>query len=191
MRVDNAPVHHTQLEIAGFPLPDRGDFDHGAYQSEWTATAGYRPTTLLATLGCPYGCEFCSKPVFGDDVRLRPLDAVLAEIDDIVRLGYDGLWIADDTFTLHRDYLEEFCRRVAPLGLTWSCLSRANGIDPATARLMRGRLPPRLSRARVGKPGDAGPHAETDDRRAERALGDRVRRSRRRGRRLLHRRLPG
>ena len=98
---------------------------------------GYRPTTLLATLGCPYDCEFCSKPVFGNAVRRRPLDAVIAEIDDIVRLGYDGLWIADDTFTLHRDYLEEFCRRVTPLGLTWSCLSRANGIDPVTAAVMR------------------------------------------------------
>jgi anaerobic magnesium-protoporphyrin IX monomethyl ester cyclase len=62
---------------------------------------------------------------------------VFAEIEDIARLGYDALWIADDTFTLRRDYLEEFCRRVTPLGLSWSCLSRANGIEPATARLMR------------------------------------------------------
>jgi anaerobic magnesium-protoporphyrin IX monomethyl ester cyclase len=113
-----------------------GDVDHRAYQREWAPT-GHRPTTLLATLGCPYGCEFCSKPVFGDEVRRRPLDAVMAEVDDIVRLGYDSLWIADDTFTLHRDYLEEFCRRVAPLGLTWSCLSRANGIDLVTAGMMR------------------------------------------------------
>ena len=135
-RVENPPAHHTQEQLAAFPLPDRRDFDHRAYQREWAPT-GHRPTTLLATLGCPYGCEFCSKPVFGGDVRLRPLDAVFAEIDDIVRLGYDGLWIADDTFTLHRDYLEEFCRRVTPLGLTWSCLSRANGIQPATAELMR------------------------------------------------------
>ena len=135
-RVVNPPVHHSQEEIAAYPLPDRDDFDHRAYQREWAPT-GHRPTTLLATLGCPYGCEFCSKPVFGDVVRLRPLDAVMAEIDDIVRLGYDGLWIADDTFTLHRGYLEEFCRRVAPLGLTWSCLSRANGIDPVTAGMMR------------------------------------------------------
>ena len=136
LRIDNPPVHHSQEEIAGFPLPDRGDFDHRAYQGAWAPT-GHRPTTLIATLGCPYGCEFCSKPVFGDAVRLRPLDRVFAEVEDIVRLGYDGLWIADDTFTLRRDYLEEFCRRVAPLRLTWSCLSRANGIDPATARLMR------------------------------------------------------
>ena len=136
VRVANAPVHHSQEEIAAYPLPDRGDFDHRGYQREWAPT-GYRPTTLLATLGCPYACEFCSKPVFGNAIRRRPLDAVMAEIDDIVSLGYDGLWIADDTFTLHRDYLEEFCRRVAPLGLTWSCLSRANGIDPVTAGMMR------------------------------------------------------
>ena len=136
VRVDVPAVHHTQEQIACFPLPDRSDFDHRAYQREW-APAGSRPTTLLATLGCPYDCEFCSKPVFGRDVRVRPLDAVFAEIDDIMRLGYDGLWIADDTFTLRRDYLEEFCRRIMPLGLTWSCLSRANGIDPSTARMMR------------------------------------------------------
>jgi anaerobic magnesium-protoporphyrin IX monomethyl ester cyclase len=136
LRSDNPPVHHSQEEIAAFPLPDRGDFDHRAYQAAWAST-GRRPATLIATLGCPYGCEFCSKPVFGEAVRLRPLDRVLAEVEDIVRLGYDGLWIADDTFTLRRDYLEGFCRRVAPLRLTWSCLSRANGIDPATARLMR------------------------------------------------------
>ncbi len=136
VRRDVPPVHHTQEQIAAFPLPDRRDFDHRAYQREWAPT-GSRPTTLLATLGCPYDCEFCSKPVFGRSVRVRPLDAVFAEIGDIVRLGYDGLWIADDTFTLRRDYLEEFCRRITPLRLTWSCLSRANGIDPATARMMR------------------------------------------------------
>lgn len=136
LRIDNPPVHHSQEEIAGFPLPDRGDFDHRAYQAAWAST-GRRPATLIATLGCPYGCEFCSKPVFGEAVRLRPLDRVLAEVEDIVSLGYDGLWIADDTFTLRPDYLEGFCRRVAPLRLSWSCLSRANGIDPATARLMR------------------------------------------------------
>jgi anaerobic magnesium-protoporphyrin IX monomethyl ester cyclase len=136
VRVDNPAVHHTQEQIAAFPLPDRSDFDHVAYQREWAPT-GSRPTTLLATLGCPYGCEFCSRPVFGDVVRVRPLDAVFAEIDQIVRLGYDGLWIADDTFTLRRDYLEEFCRRITPLGLSWSCLSRANGIRPETAALMR------------------------------------------------------
>jgi len=134
--VDNPPVHHPESELAAFPLPDRGDFDHAAYQRVWREKTGRTPTSLIVTLGCPYGCDFCSKPIFGDAVRRRPLDSVFEEIAQIRGLGYDGLWIADDTFTLDARYLEEFCRRIAPLRLSWSCLSRANGIAPETARLM-------------------------------------------------------
>ena len=140
-RADVPPVHHDADVIAALPAPDRGDFDHAAYQREWAPT-GARPTTLVATYGCPYACEFCSKPVWGNEVRRRPLDAVIDEVRGLMELGYDALWIADDTFTLSRDYLEEFCRRVAPLGLTWSCLSRANGIH-------------RARRSRCGRPAAA------------------------------------
>ena len=59
-----------------------------------------RPRRSSSTLGCPYGCDFCSKPIFGNVVRRRDLDAVFAEIEQIRALGYDSLWIADDTFTL-------------------------------------------------------------------------------------------
>jgi len=137
MHIDNPTVHHPESELAAFPLPDRGDFDHAAYQRVWRGKTGTQPTSMIVTLGCPYGCDFCSKPIFGDEVRRRPLDAVFEEIDQILALGYDSLWIADDTFTLDAAYLEEFCRRIAPLGLGWSCLSRANGIRPETARLMK------------------------------------------------------
>ncbi|HMK91982.1 MAG TPA: radical SAM protein, partial [Thermoleophilia bacterium] len=133
---DVPPEHHSEEVIAAFPAPDRSDFDHAAYQREWAPT-GSRATTLVATFGCPYSCEFCSKPVWGDDVRHRPIDAVIAEVRGLAELGYDALWIADDTFTLSAGYLEEFCRRVVPFGLTWSCLSRANGIRPRTALAMR------------------------------------------------------
>jgi len=136
-RVDNPAVHHSESEIAAFPLPDRSGFDHAAYQKEWQEKTGTRPTSLIATLGCPYGCDFCSKPIFGNVLRHRPLEAVFAEIEQIGRLGYDSLWIADDTFTFDPPYLEEFCRRITGLPITWSCLSRANGIDEATALRMR------------------------------------------------------
>ena len=132
---DVPPAHHTAEQVAAFAPPDRGDFDHAAYQREWAPT-GSLPTSLLATFGCPYSCEFCSKPVFGHDVRRRPLDAVMAEIQEMLLLGYDALWIADDTFTLHKPYLEGFCRRIEPLGITWSCLSRADDVGVATARAM-------------------------------------------------------
>jgi anaerobic magnesium-protoporphyrin IX monomethyl ester cyclase len=135
--VDNPPVHYPQSRLVSFPLPDRTDFDHAAYQKEWLRKTGTKTTTMIVTLGCPYGCEFCSKPIFGNVVRRRGLDAVFAEIDQVQALGYDSLWIADDTFTLDLPYLEEFCRRMAGRRMHWSCLSRADGIQEDTVRLMK------------------------------------------------------
>jgi anaerobic magnesium-protoporphyrin IX monomethyl ester cyclase len=137
LRVDNPTVHHPESELETFPLPDRSDFDHAAYQKEWQQKTGTKATSMIATLGCPYGCEFCSKPIFGNVVRRRDLDAVFAEIAQIRDLGYDSLWIADDTFTLNTAYLEEFCRRIQGTGMSWSCLSRADGVSPQTLRLMK------------------------------------------------------
>ena len=137
LHVDNATIHHGEAELATFPLPDRSDFDHAAYQKEWLRKTGSKATSIIMTLGCPYGCDFCSKPIFGNAVRRRDLDAVFAEIAQIRSLGYDSLWIADDTFTLNEPYLVDFCRRIAGLGMSWSCLSRANGISEETARLMK------------------------------------------------------
>ena len=74
LQVDNPSVHHDERELASFPLPDRSDFDHPAYQREWQRLSGHKVTSLLATLGCPYSCDFCSRPVFGDVVRHRDLD---------------------------------------------------------------------------------------------------------------------
>lgn len=137
LELDNPTAHYPESEIAAFPLPDRSHFDHVAYQREWLEKTGTRTTSIILTLGCPYGCEFCSKPVFGNVVRRRPLDVVFAEIEEIRALGYDSLWIADDTFTLDGPYLEEFCRRIARTGMGWSCLSRADDITPDIVRLMK------------------------------------------------------
>jgi len=137
LHVDNPTVHHSESELGSFPLPDRSDFDHAAYQKVWLEKTGTKATSIIATLGCPYGCDFCSKPIFGSVVRRRSLDAVFEEIEQIRRLGYDSLWIADDTFTLNEPYLAEFCRRIAGLHMSWSCLSRANGVSEATVRLMK------------------------------------------------------
>jgi anaerobic magnesium-protoporphyrin IX monomethyl ester cyclase len=137
LQVDNPTVHHRESELRAFPPPDRSGFDHAAYQKASLERTGAKVTSIITTYGCPYGCDFCSKPVFGGVVRRRDLDAVFAEIEEIRGLGYDALWIADDTFTLSLPYLKEFCRRMLGRGMSWSCLSRANGIDAATVRLMK------------------------------------------------------
>ena len=62
-----------------------------------------------------------------------------AEIDQIRALGFNQLWIADDSFTLDESFVEDFCEMMIneKNGLTWSCLSRVTGIRPELVSLMK------------------------------------------------------
>ncbi len=132
LRVDNPAVHYDEASSQSFPLPDRSDFDHAAYQDVWLRATGSKVTSIIATLGCPFGCDFCSKPVFGNVVRRRGLDAVFAEIEQIRRPRLRRP--VDRRRHLHADlpYLEEFCRRMAGRRHRPGSVCRApTGIDAA------------------------------------------------------------
>jgi len=135
--VSNPPVHYREGQVASFPIPDRSDFDHASYQKVWSRLDGSKTTSIILTFGCPFHCDFCSRPVFGNLFRRRNLDVVFEEIEQIRQLGYDSLWIADDNFTLNLAYLKEFCARMAGRNIQWSCLSRVTGISEDLARLMK------------------------------------------------------
>lgn len=137
LQVDNPIVHYSEKDMRAFPLPARDHFDHAAYQKVWLEKDGTKTTSMITTLGCPFSCDFCSKPVFGSLFRQRDLEAVFEEIEQIHGLGYDSLWIADDNFTLNLSFVEKFCQRMLGRNITWSCLSRSTGIDDNIARLMK------------------------------------------------------
>jgi anaerobic magnesium-protoporphyrin IX monomethyl ester cyclase len=135
--VENPVIHYRAQAIRDFPIPDRSEFDHASYQKAWLEKNGTRTTSIMITLGCPFDCDFCSRPVFGHVYRKRDLEVVFEEIRQIQQLGYDHLWIADDNFTLNLSLLRKFCERMLGTGMKWSCLSRSTGIDDAIARLMK------------------------------------------------------
>jgi anaerobic magnesium-protoporphyrin IX monomethyl ester cyclase len=133
------PVHHSSEILDRLPLPDRSGFDHHQYQTVMEKNTGLRQTSLMVTRGCPFSCDFCSKPVWGDLFRKPPLEKVFSEIEEIISLGYTSLWIADDCFTLDSEYLIAFChemiRRDVPAG--WTCLSRVDRLTPGLVDLMK------------------------------------------------------
>ena len=137
VQVANPLIHYLEKELDSFPVPYRADFDHRAYQNVWSQQDGTKTTSILTTLGCPFNCDFCSRPIFGNLFRRRNLDLVFEEIEQIQQLGYNGLWIADDNFTLDNGYLKEFCERMAGRKMSWSCLSRVTGINAEIATVMK------------------------------------------------------
>lgn len=133
------PVHRSAETLARLPLPDRSWFDHRRYSEAMERISGLRQTSIMITRGCPFSCDFCSKPVWGTRFRKPPLERVYREIDDIRALGYTALWIADDCFTLDTDFLEAFCRGMIRRGtpVNWTCLSRVERLTPELVDLMK------------------------------------------------------
>lgn len=96
--------------------------------------------SIVLTRGCPNTCVFCDRSVFGNRCRAySPAYAVRLVRDLCERHGVRELLIEDDTFVIVKARVREFCERViaARLGVSWSCLGRADRVDPELLRLMR------------------------------------------------------
>lgn len=97
-----------------------------------------RVMPIMTSRGCPYSCTFCCHEAGGRRYRTRSLDDVFAEIRyGIERYNINAVNIYDDLFCLNRARIEDFCQRIAPLGLRWLCSLSAGQVDKDILRLMR------------------------------------------------------
>ncbi len=77
---------------------------------------GYVPLAVMGR-GCPYRCAFCAAPLLSPRVRYRRVDGVIRDIE-LARstLGGSTVKMVDDTFTLDRVRLLDFCKRITAIG---------------------------------------------------------------------------
>jgi radical SAM superfamily enzyme YgiQ (UPF0313 family) len=73
----------------------------------------YRVGCVQTTRGCPFKCEFCDIIVtYGRKVRVKPIDAVIRELEHWVRQGVDFVTLADDNLVGDRAYCRQMLRAV-------------------------------------------------------------------------------
>jgi len=136
-------IHTPQRGLNGdlntFPNPSRELFDNNSYKKYYTKKFGYTTTAVMSSRGCPFSCDFCSKPVFGSEFRARAASNVVDEVEEVISLGYDRIWFADDCFTLDRNRLIGICDEIIKRGLKigWECLSRVDTLDSETVIKMK------------------------------------------------------
>jgi anaerobic magnesium-protoporphyrin IX monomethyl ester cyclase len=137
--IQSSPEPLDELSLNHLPIPDRNGFDHLSYQRFWSEKETFASATIMTSYGCPYDCDFCSKPVFGNHLRFRDMDRIAEEIQDVQSRGYTGLWIGDDCFTLNMDHVRAFCERLLQdrLEIKWTCLSRTDRISANDVKAMR------------------------------------------------------
>ncbi len=69
--------------------------------------------------GCRFACDFCSiHALYGSRLRQRPVDEVVAEIDD---LGCKHVFFVDDNLFADKAQAEKLFRALIPLKIAWSC----------------------------------------------------------------------
>ncbi len=138
-QIKRTPPRGLNGDLNSFPNPSRELFDNNAYKKYYSKKFGYTTTAIMTSRGCPFSCDFCSKPVFGNEFRARAASNVVNEIEDAISLGYSRIWFADDCFTLDRNRLLGICDEIIKRGLKigWECLSRVDTIDPETLDKMK------------------------------------------------------
>jgi radical SAM superfamily enzyme YgiQ (UPF0313 family) len=122
------------LEIVPRPAWDLVDVER--YRRIWRRRHGYFSMNVSTTRGCPYHCNWCAKPIYGQRYTARTPEAVAGEIAWL-KQSYrpDHLWIADDIFGLKPGWIERFQSELARLdaAVPFKCLMRADNVTPAVA----------------------------------------------------------
>jgi anaerobic magnesium-protoporphyrin IX monomethyl ester cyclase len=122
------------------PLPAWDLVDVERYRRFWKQRHGYFSLNVVTTRGCPYLCNWCAKPVYGNTYHTRSPDQVIAEIR-LLRERYapDHLWFCDDIFGLKARWLYPFAERIEREGLAtpFLCQTRADLMTEDNVRALR------------------------------------------------------
>ena len=103
----------SSADLDQYPFPARDMVAIDKYSSIWRKHHGRSSTNLVASRGCPFRCNWCAKPIYGNKFLLRSADSVAEEMQLLKHeYGVEHLWFADDIFALNRHWMQEFADAV-------------------------------------------------------------------------------
>jgi anaerobic magnesium-protoporphyrin IX monomethyl ester cyclase len=104
------PSRSVIKDLDALPLPAWDLVDIEAYRKIWKKHHGYFSLNIATTRGCPYKCNWCAKPIYGNRYNARSPENVVAEIEMLLTLYKpDHFWMSDDIFGLKPGWVREFC----------------------------------------------------------------------------------
>lgn len=126
-------------DLSIIPFPKRSSLKNNLYKpslKEFPRSKTF--FTMITSRGCPFQCIFCaSKTIWGLGVRTRPLADVIAELEELKRMGMEQLLIADDMFTVNADRVEQICKKIKSFDIQWGCKARVDCVTPEMLKLLR------------------------------------------------------
>lgn len=103
------PPRSNLKDLDEIPTAKWSTININAYQAIWKN--GKFPFTLniSTTRGCPFKCNWCAKPIYGNRYTSRSPENVVDEIKYLVEnTGTTHFWITDDIFGLKPGWVNQF-----------------------------------------------------------------------------------
>jgi radical SAM superfamily enzyme YgiQ (UPF0313 family) len=140
-RDDSGGLIHTgpreQIpDLDAQPWPDRERIAIEQYIETWRKHHGKGSVSVITARGCPYHCRWCSHSTYGKTHRRRSAQNVAGEVEWILgRYHPEMLWMADDVFTIHPGWINDYRSEVQRRGIhiPFECITRADRLTPQIA----------------------------------------------------------
>lgn len=111
------------------PFPAWDLVDTTRYENIWREHHGYYSVNMVTTRGCPYKCNWCAKPIWGQRYNVRSAQNVADELEWLhTHVKPDHVWFADDIMGLKPGWIQAFADEVEQrdIQIPFKCLSRAD-----------------------------------------------------------------
>jgi anaerobic magnesium-protoporphyrin IX monomethyl ester cyclase len=96
-------------ELDTLPLPAWDLVNIDDYRDIWLAHNKHFSLNIATTRGCPFKCNWCAKPIYGNRYNVRSPKNVIDEIVFLQKsFGVNHFWMCDDIFGLKPGWVQEF-----------------------------------------------------------------------------------
>jgi len=96
-------------DLDSLPLPAWDLVNMEPYRLSWLDHAGYFSMNIGTTRGCPFKCNWCAKPIYGNRYNSRSPQNVVQELKMLKeKFQFDHIWFCDDIFGLKPGWVNEF-----------------------------------------------------------------------------------
>jgi anaerobic magnesium-protoporphyrin IX monomethyl ester cyclase len=136
---ERTPPRSFVKDLDSLPEPAWDLVDVERYRMVWMARHGYFSMNLVSTRGCPYHCNWCAKPIYGQRYAVRSPERVADEMLSLLRrFAPDHFNFVDDIFGLAPGWVERFAAAVLARGARtpFRCLSRADLLSEPVVRAL-------------------------------------------------------
>ncbi len=115
------PKHSVLRDLDELPMPAWDLIDIEAYREIWIDGGNEFTLNIATTRGCPYKCNWCAKPIYGNRYNSHSPKYITEHIKHLSKTyAVNRFWMCDDIFGLKPNWVQNFKNELKKEKLTIS-----------------------------------------------------------------------